>query len=1763
MNVLNQYITFLKEYKKLLERGVKDVLNSNVSSNFIWNDEIDSFINAGICESTLTEIFTSKFKKHPLIFSLEKPLKPNINIPSKFVGIIEFNEAKNKFESVNDDEEELQGFQYSTEGKTEIEKLKKFKKNKEVYSKLYRAYNDIKNDSNLEIVLSVGFVQYSKLNNNGNLSKTNQHLFHFPLSLDIDSNNIVKISFSDLENPYADFFFLNNTPIEKGELSKIIAKFEKSIEENGYECIFENYFKDLIAKSIQKISSNSEFENSIYRPESDHFREDYFKISFSPAINIKQRKPRFFEKLTDSIIKYSEENEVEAQLFNLLVRNPESSGNNSYTKPNYFKDELFETHKAEAKNLNGEEDFSVFFPLAFNKEQKQIYENYLKNRLTVVTGPPGTGKSHTIVNILCSLLAQGKRVLVTAQTDKALESLLDKIPETFDDLIFTKIQLETNQNRFSLEKSIGNISKILTDNFYLNVESKIEELDNLKAEYIKLKSEIIQALEKEYAQIRINDSFNGLRSYQIIEKFESKDSREWNWIQDELTNDELSNFELIRQEILKYKELSDTEIRYSNSLDIDVPTVLGKLEHFDFKNFLLLQENYNQQLNHLGLTEYSKDEVLKIQLDKIADITNEFSNSDIVLKNIKGIEQLQKQINSRISQENLTANKTFSDFTQNGTKYLLDIETYLSFTENGKAGFLTRLANSNFKQVSYLEQFTINGKKCNNRSEILQLKSLIENLIIINNDFNLLQQNGYSFSFDDNSNLPEKCKVLNEILKKVEVNKNVVSQIQFNSDFISLSEYSQVDLFNIEELSRKAILLKRDFEKLQNLNDKLNGKKQTLQNISIAIEQSTIKGIFSEFLPVNKIDDVQKFEQLKGKFLETAKQIEIEQTFINLKKSLKNILPNTFKSLKNVSNHYILKENFEFASANKFIKQNEFIDLQKCKEELSFINKKIFQVKCDILFDLAKSNFKNKFGKDEVDAFINLLEEYKYNLSQSVRKIRNQTQYQILTRKNSIDISKRLSCWVMKFNDVLNSVGSEPEIFDCIIVDEASQLDFNSLILSYYAENMIIVGDDKQTSPSSLTGADGNDFESIKNKHLKFLGANALHIKSDNSLFMLSKMVAGTSNLTLREHFRCVPEIIEFSKREFYDNSLRPLKQINSNRLPPKATFFVENAFTEDKIVHKEIEEIKKLLQKILKDDQYANKSIGVVSLGLTKHTEKLKDIKEDLANEFGKEKIDKHKLIIEDSPKFQGDERDVMIVSLGVALDFQKLKVNQNAKPRAIITDQDERKKINVALSRAKEQMILFHSVKTEHLQSNDFRNKILTFFNEEMKPIEPLKIDDYNIERFRHNVPEPFDSWFEYDIVKALIENGYSYIQPQYKVKEDETFFNPRTEKESRVNFKLDLVVHNNGKMIAIECDGDPFHSLPEDVAYDIERQEFLERVGWKVYRVLYSAFKRNPLEEIEKIIDFIEKNTKKDKSIVIQQPIKVSENKLDDSQVDDNFADISPIHQKKTKKDKSVINQQPVIVNETSENKLDDNEDDNSIVGSPLHISYIDKLENEIYKSNNGNPLKANDNNHKSIIDTREEDLEKSNQVDLFSDGSILCYFNLFGNGKYKLQSAANYDALFSLPIYNTSKKGFLLQCYDNGCVNKVYIESLLEKKTDHLYSNGKYPTANLIYCKIIEKDCLIGIKIKKREDILFKIHRTINITNREQTHLKGYKVVYDKNFKLEYIILPNDLIEGAKRLVFESFAANGKSVYNKYYNEEWLNIKKFFPNLDKMI
>ena len=71
----------------------------------------------------------------------------------------------------------------------------------------------------------------------------------------------------------------------------------------------------------------------------------------------------------------------------------------------------------------------VYFPLPANREQRRIVEAISHRRGVLVQGPPGTGKSHTIANLVCHLLATGKRVLITAETGRALNVLKSKLPE--------------------------------------------------------------------------------------------------------------------------------------------------------------------------------------------------------------------------------------------------------------------------------------------------------------------------------------------------------------------------------------------------------------------------------------------------------------------------------------------------------------------------------------------------------------------------------------------------------------------------------------------------------------------------------------------------------------------------------------------------------------------------------------------------------------------------------------------------------------------------------------------------------------------------------------------------------------------------------------------------------------------------------------------------------------------------------------------------------------------------------------------------------------------------------------------------------------------------------------------------------------------------------------------------------------------------------------------------------------------------------------
>ncbi len=142
-------------------------------------------------------------------------------------------------------------------------------------------------------------------------------------------------------------------------------------------------------------------------------------VSFAPALIMRKRSQMGMVRIYDALIdRLSRETEEVPSGWKGLVDDEDDQDISESPPP--------PGEKTTAPYLGSQE---VYFPLHANREQRRIVEAFSRRRGVLVQGPPGTGKSHTIANLVCHLLASGKRVLITAETGRALKVLKDKLPE--------------------------------------------------------------------------------------------------------------------------------------------------------------------------------------------------------------------------------------------------------------------------------------------------------------------------------------------------------------------------------------------------------------------------------------------------------------------------------------------------------------------------------------------------------------------------------------------------------------------------------------------------------------------------------------------------------------------------------------------------------------------------------------------------------------------------------------------------------------------------------------------------------------------------------------------------------------------------------------------------------------------------------------------------------------------------------------------------------------------------------------------------------------------------------------------------------------------------------------------------------------------------------------------------------------------------------------------------------------------------------------
>lgn len=462
----------------------------------------------------------------------------------------------------------------------------------------------------------------------------------------------------------------------------------------------------------------------------------------------------------------------------------------------------------------------------------------------------------------------------------------------------------------------------------------------------------------------------------------------------------------------------------------------------------------------------------------------------------------------------------------------------------------------------------------------------------------------------------------------------------------------------------------------------------------------------------------------------------------------------------------------------------------------------------------------------------NRLREFSKLLSRSQTNVKNFRAFDQM--KSEVERCKMLlnvlPCWIMTPDDVARLFPCEPNLFDVAIIDEASQCDLPSMMpVLFRSRQLVVAGDSKQMQAQRFAFTSAHvASEASAEARLSNLDPQGWFEPTKIDLLQLAS-IRMDEEVFLDEHYRCLPQIINFSNERWYGNRLRIMRDHDDRRLgepgqPVITLHKVDNAeaSAESQENHREAEALLAKLRQIIDHPTYSEASIGVLAL----YEGQTNLLRETIAELFSVEEREKHQIVVVNPDGFQGDERDVILYSLS----YDAKGMTQ----AALSARQAEREHIqgmlNVAFTRARDEIHVFHSAEVESFATATGSGTLrdwLQYCVAQMSVATQTDPSDLGL--------SACDSEFEKEVIVALRAKGIRTIA-QFP----------------SCGFFIDIVAEKDGSRIAIECDGEMWH-LDEHGCVkqeDIWRQEILERAGWDVLRIPYREWTRNQTEQIARV-------------------------------------------------------------------------------------------------------------------------------------------------------------------------------------------------------------------------------------------------------------------------------------------------------------------------
>lgn len=1318
-----------------------------------------------------------------------------------------------------------------------------------LFADLYRNYFELQRDSEtMELVVANGIL----------CDKNNPNIRHPVLTKRVKINydpaaNTVFIEEIDSQPELYSIVFQTMEDINLQAINQLQA----DLQNNDYHPLDRNDMPAFLKVLAHQLSSDSHFsENGV--PE--NWESSSRLLLYMDPVYIMRKRLDGTVKAIEQII----ENVSETGYIPKPIREIVSGG--KVELPEDSEEESLEEQLASV----GGESVDILLSKEANKEQLEIAKRIESYNAVLVQGPPGTGKTHTIANLMGHFLAQGKSVLVTSQTPKALSVLKDKVAPGLQNLCVSVLE----DSNIDMERAIDGITDFMSRTTSHEIKKDMEliaqERRQIISELASVRRNLFRIMNQECNCIVYNgEELSPSKAASFVMEY----AEELSYIPGKVRLDSplpMSFAELA--ELYRSNELLTVEDEIELKKDIPNPEII--LSPKEFFQAVETAKNTEQKIAELkkstqwSFSQNSENktivfkkgarsfsiaypglsavENLKFYATSFEKFEPWMTGAAVDGKNGGAFRKRWELLVAQILQtcdcaENLLTKQfgqTVDFLTERDTSaYVVPLKKLKDFfTQKGKLSKWTLMLNKDCMPA--LENVIVNGHAVQSQQDC----ELALHVLELNNQRSLCAR--YWNDIFLNYGVPEFFALSTQEPERIA--RNWIPQIEKYLDWYEKA-YEPL-LIKLRAVGIPANIL-FDYNSLDSDSVATEKKLATVSveipeicdAYSCIVEQEHNRDVFTNNIRalekgrraesnvcrnvINAIEsrDADAYSDAFADLGKMYHKYELQQHRREMLLRLEPVAPQWAAAIRDrvgVHGTNVVPETIEMAWKWKQlsgiiedITSQPFGDLQNKSVQLSKKYRRItaqYAEKC-AWYHLLKRT------EGDID-MRHALQGWK----QTVKKIGKGTgkNAPVLKAKARELMSKcqiAVPSWIMPINRALESLNPKENSFDIIIIDEASQSDVSSLAILYMGKKLIIVGDDKQVSPMAV-GVEIDKMNSLQQMYIRNKIPNAHLYDAKMSIYDIAKTTF--QPLMLREHFRCVPEIIGFSNALSYDYKIKPLRDASDSSILPAVVNYrvADGQRLANKTNTNEAKAIVALMQACIQQPEYAGKTFGVISL--------LGDEQVRVMQRLIEEKID-HKDLVErnilcgNASHFQGDERDIIFLSVVDSVTEDNpgpLRLQDYGPDDAI------RKRYNVAASRARDQLWVVDSLDSStDLKPNDIRKKLIDY---SLNP---------GASELRHEeIEEKADSPFEVGVAQALVERGYRIVQ-QWKVGA----------------YRLDMVAVCGKKTVAIECDGERYHSGEAKIREDMERQTILERLGWRFIRIRGSEYFRNPEKTIERVV------------------------------------------------------------------------------------------------------------------------------------------------------------------------------------------------------------------------------------------------------------------------------------------------------------------------